>query len=122
VVVQCPALFDLMPELSDPHTAIVLMRRPLEELAQSRDRMFDPHSAHQLSGEEQNTAQLERLGASTGDAAALKYDCWDRWVKEGRIHHPIEIDYHSLSEHPMWVSKEDRRKLGRRWHNRRTKL
>ena len=122
VIVQCPALFDLMPELSDPHTAIVLMRRPLNELAQSRDRMFDPHSAHQLSGEEQNTAQLKRLGASTGDAAALKYDAWDRWVAEGRIHHPIELEYQNLSEHPMWVAKEDRRKLGRRWHNRRTRL
>ncbi|HCH62928.1 MAG TPA: hypothetical protein DFR83_08995 [Deltaproteobacteria bacterium] len=122
VVVQCPALFDLMPELSDPHTAIVLMRRPLQELAQSRDRMFDPHSAHQLSSDEQNTAQLERLGASNGDAAAIKYDRWDRWVKERRIHHPIELTYANLSEHPMWVSKEDRRKLGRRWHNRRTKL
>lgn len=122
VVVQCPALFDLMPALSDPHTAVVLMRRPLGELSQSRARMFDPATAHQLSGEEQNEAQLERLGQSDGDAAALKYDLWDRWVAERRIHNPVELAYDRLAEHPRWVSPEDRRKLGRRWHNRRTRL
>ncbi len=122
IVVQCPALFDLMPALSDPHTAIVLMRRPLEELASSRSRMFDPTTAHQLSGDAQNEAQLQRLGQSDGDAAALKYSVWDRWRIEGRIHHPIELQYADLAKHPMWVSPEDRRKLGKRWHNRRTRL
>ena len=122
VVVQCPALFDLMPALSDPETAIVLMRRPLVELAASRGRMFAPGNGIQLSPEEQNTEQLARLGESDGDAAALKYERWASWRAGGAIHHPVEVDYSDLADHPMWVSPEKRRRLGKRWHNRRTRL
>ncbi|MEL6347391.1 MAG: glycosyltransferase [Myxococcota bacterium] len=122
VVIQCPALFDLMPRLSAPDTAIVLMRRPLDELAASRARMFTPVGGRQLSAEEQNQAQLARLGARDGDAAALKYALWDQWVAEGTLHNPVEVDYHDLSKHPMWVPADQRRKQGRRWHNRRTRL
>ncbi len=122
IVVQCPALFDLMPELSSPDTAIVLMRRPLSELAESRDRMFDPTTAQQLSADEQNRDQLARLGASSGDAAALKYSQWQAWVERRRVHHPVVVEYSSLAKHPMWVAPETRRKLGRQWHNRRTRV
>ena len=122
IVVQCPALFDLMPELSDPDTAIVLMRRPLAELAASRSRMFAPMSGQQLSADEQNAEQLARLGAEGGDAAALKYQRWAGWRARGALHHPIELDYAALAQHPMWVPPEQRRRLGKRWHNRRTRL
>lgn len=122
VVVQCPALFDLMPAISDERTAVVLMRRPLEELAASRERMFSPVSGRQLSGDEQNEAQLARLGEDGGDAAALKYQRWDRWLERGLIHNPVEITYASLAEHPLWVSPEERRRQGKLWHNRRTTL
>lgn len=120
IVVQCPALFDRMPDFSDPDTAIVMMRRPLEELAESRERMFVPGSTERFSAEDQNRAQLARLGASDGDAAALKYAAWTTWVQSGRIHHPIEVDYAALKQHPMWVTPEQRRSLGPQWHNRRT--
>lgn len=120
IVVQCPALFDLMPDLSDSHTGIVLMRRPLDELARSRNRMYSPATGQKLSPEEQNTEQLARLGRSEGDAAAIKYELWQTWVDNQQIHNPIVIDYARLADHPLWVSKEERRALGKRWHNRRT--
>ena len=122
IVVQCPALFDRMPDLTDPDTAIVLMRRPLSELEASRARMFVPGSTERFSAEEQNRAQLARLGATDGDAAAIKYARWADWIAEGRIHHPVEVAYDALRAHPMWVSPEQRRSLGSQWHNRRTQV
>lgn len=122
IVVQCPALFDRMPDFSDPDTAIVMMRRPLDELEESRGRMFVPGSTERFSAEEQNQAQLARLGAAEGDAAALKYARWSDWVDSGRIHHPVEVAYDALKSHPMWVTPEQRRSLGNQWHNRRTQV
>ena len=122
IVVQCPALFDRMPSLSDEDTAIVLMRRPLEELAASRDRMFAPATGRKMSGDEQNSAQLARLDIASGDAASLKYLLWDDWVKGSKLHHPIELQYADLAQHPLWVNSETRRQLGRQWHNRRTTI
>ncbi len=122
VVVQCPALFDQMPSLSCDDTAIVLMRRSLEELEASRGRMFAPGTGRKMSADEQNESQLVRLGRKEGDAAELKYQIWAEWVKSGDLHNPIEMEYAALAEHPMWVSKDDRRKLGSQWHNRRTQL
>ena len=122
VVVQCPALFDQMPDLSCEDTAIVMMRRPLEELQASRDRMFAPGTGRQMSGAEQNQAQLARLGRSEGDSAGIKYELWDAWVANNQLHNPVEIQYGALAQHPMWVNPEDRRKLGQQWHNRRTSV
>jgi hypothetical protein len=122
VVVQCPALFDQMPDLSLEDTAIVLMRRPLEQIEASRNRMFAPGTGRLMSGDEQNQAQLSRLGKTEGDSARIKYEIWDAWLAQGRLHNPVEIQYAQLAQHPMWVAPEDRRKLGQQWHNRRTSV
>ena len=122
VVVQCPALFDQMPQLSMQDTAIVLMRRPLDEIEASRDRMYAPGTGRQMSGEEQNQAQLARLGHTQGDSARLKYALWDSWLANKQLHNPVEIQYADLADHPLWVAPEARRKLGQQWHNRRTSI
>ncbi len=123
IVVQCPALFDLMPQLSDEHTAIVLMRRPLHELDASRKRMYARRTGRQLSAQHQNVAQLRRLEADAGDdAARVKYERWDDWIARDLIHNPVEIEYADLADHPLWVSATDRRRLGPAWHTRRTRV
>lgn len=120
-VFQCPALFDLMPKLSSDRRAIVMMRRPLWELWASRNRMYSAEGKRVKAGE-QNDRQLERLGAADGDAAQIKYERWEEWKADAMIHHPFDVEYSSLSVHPLWVPEEDRRDAGRAWHHRRTGL
>jgi predicted O-linked N-acetylglucosamine transferase (SPINDLY family) len=79
--------------------AVVLMRRPLEEIVRSQARIH-------WSCE---TAELERYFTTQGPIAQVKYDAWDRFQKTRLGERAFELDYHSLRGHPLWIEEEQRR-------------
>lgn len=97
-VVHCPALCRFVHEVADDETAVVLMRRPIEEIVASQRRIC-------WRG---GRAELRRYGLSAGVIAAVKYRFWDE-QQRGRIAHAYEIDYASLAAHPLWVPARHRR-------------
>src|SRR5262245_51345861 len=66
--------------------AVVLMRRPLEEIVQSQDRI----------GWSWEMAELARYFTTQGPIAKVKYDAWDCFQKPRLCERAFELDYHSL--------------------------
>jgi protein O-GlcNAc transferase len=78
--------------------AVVVMRRPLEEILRSQAR---------VSWSEDE--ELQRYFTTEGPIARVKYDAWDRFQKPHLEKRAFELDYHALRGHALWI-KEDRRK------------
>jgi predicted O-linked N-acetylglucosamine transferase (SPINDLY family) len=78
--------------------AVVLMRRPLEEILHSQARI---HWACEK-------AELGRYFATQGPIAQVKYDAWDRFQKPRLRERAFELDYHSLRGHSLWIEAEQR--------------
>ncbi|MCH9050516.1 MAG: hypothetical protein IIA72_05475 [Proteobacteria bacterium] len=117
LVIQAPAMFHRLRLFGRlPGTAVVLMRRPLDELREARGRMYGVNGS-KLSQEEQNKEELGWLGSDSGDAAEVKYRLWERWKRH--VRNPFEVTYSDLADHPLWVRTDVRRGAGRKWHNRR---
>lgn len=95
-VVQCPSLCCLAHDLADEATAVVLMRRPVEDIVRSQERIGWSHE--QL--------ELERYGLTEGVIAEVKYNHWD--AGKHQAPHSFEVDYNSLSAHPLWVPADRR--------------
>lgn len=118
IVVQAPALFHRVPLMARfPWTAIVVVHRPLSEIARSWQHTY-AEDGQLLSGDANNAAELRDLGYANGNAAEIKYRLWEEWKR--RIRNSFDIDYRSLRDHPMWVRDEARRERGKNWVNRRT--
>jgi predicted O-linked N-acetylglucosamine transferase (SPINDLY family) len=103
-VVQGPAYcpyVHLLPE------AVVLMRRPVDEIIRSQARI-------RWACE---NAELEGYFATQGPIAHVKYDAWDRFQKPRLLERAFELDYHSLAGHPLWIEQEQRKTF----HARQTK-
>jgi hypothetical protein len=97
IVVQCPALCRFVHELADSRTAVVLMRRPVEEIVASQRRI----------GWNAERLELRRYGLETGVIANVKYDFWEKHQR-GHIEHAYEVTHESLAAHPLWVEKTRR--------------
>ena len=118
IVVQAPAVFHRVPIIARiPATAIVVMRRPLNEIARSWTHTYG-EGGKLLDADENNTRELNDLGYASGNAAEIKYDLWERW--KVRLPNTYDLEYHSLRNHSMYVSDEARRERGASWTNRRT--
>ncbi len=98
VVVQCPASCRHVHMFSTDNTAIVLMRRSVEDIVASQERI----------GWTWERLDLARYDRSDGVIAEVKYQFWEEYQKE-RIKHAFEIEYESLAEHPLWVPRHLRR-------------
>lgn len=95
VVVQCPTMLRRIVDNPRPDVLVVLMRRPLDEIRRSRDRIdWWPHEAGMRSV----------YGQTAGDSAELAYAYWDE-------HEPpnhLELAHADLAAHPMWVPADRR--------------
>jgi hypothetical protein len=95
LVVQCPVLCRYVHIFSADDTAIVLMRRDVEDIVASQKRI-------DWSWE---SLELARYDRSDGVIAEVKYRFWEEHQRE-RIKHAFEIEYESLAAHPLWIPED----------------
>jgi len=113
IVVQCPVICRYVHMLAGDHVAVVLMRRKIEDIIASQQRIQWPWE----------WLELARYDRSDGVISEVKYRFWDQFQKE-RIKHAFEVEYESLASHPLWLSKEKRQNfdarqtthLAQHWH------
>jgi len=108
VVLQCPAICHVVHragQFSD--VAIVLMRRPVEEIIASQERIG------WTAREEPQELAKYGLGPIQGPIAEVKYDFWDSWQKF-KVKNAYEVNYHDLSAHSLWVPAEHRKSFAPR--------
>ena len=97
-VVQCPALCHCVHEFSADDTLIILMRRKIEDIIASQERIE--------WGNEQD--QLRRhYGGVEGPISMVRYRFWEQYQRP-RIRHVLEVEYESLSGHSLWIPREAR--------------
>ncbi len=95
VVVQCPALCRYVHNLAHERMAVVLMRRDLEAIIASQQRIKWEH----------DQIELMRYDQAEGIVAQVKYDFWETHQAH-HIPHAFEIRYESLQQHPLWVPQK----------------
>lgn len=98
-VIQCPALMYCIENFSYDNTAIVIMKRDEGDIIASQERI----------GWEWEW--LERIHYSHYQKhwpiSRCKYAKWNA-KQVIAVEHSFEVEYESLSEHPLWVPKENR--------------
>jgi hypothetical protein len=100
IVVQCPALMRYVHHLVDQDVLVVVMRRDLEDIWASQERI----------GWDAAWPELIRYGMPNNSPAFIKYHGW--MEQKRRFDQYIEIEYESLRDHPLWVDKERRANFG----------
>ncbi|HSR67465.1 MAG TPA: hypothetical protein VLU25_05945 [Acidobacteriota bacterium] len=100
-VVQCPGWSRFCHRMGSGRTAVVWMRRPLEEIIASQERIGWTERCE--------AAELARYGVTRGPIAQVKFDYWRRRQKAVLGPHAFEIEYGALRGHPMWVRRSGRR-------------
>jgi hypothetical protein len=95
LVIQCPVLCRYVHMFKGNKIAIVLMRRAVEDIIKSQERI----------GWQWEWLELARYDRTDGSIAEIKYQFWAQYQKE-RIQHAFEIEYESLAVHPLWAAKE----------------
>ena len=106
IVVQCPALTcyaHLLAE-EDPGLCVVMMRRDLDDIKASEERIFWKWEP----------TELIRQMALGGNSAGMKYFSWDNWQKNRLGDQGIEVQYDSLEQHGLWIAKPARARFGPR--------
>lgn len=99
-VIQCPALFHKIPEFGRWEVAVVCMIRAFDDILKSQDRI-----GWTIRNE---PSEVELHHEYYKPVSEAKYVLWEKWKVEGLIVHPFEIEFESLSKHPMWIAKEQR--------------
>jgi hypothetical protein len=95
LVIQCPIICRNVHMFKGDNIAIVFMRRSVEDIVKSQERI----------GWRWEWLELARYDRSDGVIAEVKYQFWDQYQKE-RIQQAFEVEYESLTAHPLWVTKE----------------
>lgn len=91
VVVQCPRWTSFIENYSQDGSLIVFMIRPITEIIRSQKRINWPCESYELS----------KYGVKKGPIAQVKYDHWEK--QKLLVKHYLEVPYHSLEGHPLWV-------------------
>jgi len=97
IVVHCPAVSRWLHELVANDVLIIFMRRDIEDIIASQERIGWNDSF-----------QLRFYNTDEGIISKVKYGFWEA-VQKPLIKHWLEVEYKSLTEHPLWIPK-DRRK------------
>ena len=100
IVVQCPGLFRYVHLLAmnGPGVFVVVMRRTLEDIWASRDRI---DWAWELP-------ELIRYSHVAGDPAQFAYRFWEHTQEDLLAGRGLEVEYGKLEGHPLWIPKEQR--------------
>lgn len=104
IVIQGPAFCSCCQWIDSPETAIIIMRRDVNDIKKSQLR---------ISWEENNN-ELKNYFKTSGDIAEVRYHYWDEFQSKMMRVPYFEIEYESLKSHPMWVDPEQRKNFTRR--------
>lgn len=105
-VVQCPGLSAWVDTVSGDGTAVVFMRRPVENIIASQRRVKWTDGAR----EKRPYAERPEFTGMVNVArpiAEIKYRVWDEW-QHARTQNAFELQYESLAAHPLWIERERR--------------
>lgn len=102
-VLQAPAICRYVHQFSAPEVAIVLVRRDIDDIITSQQRVDWTAELY----------ELRRYGLRSGRIAEVKYKYWEE-CQQDKILNAFEVDYGSLIDHPLWVPKERRADFGPR--------
>jgi len=106
MVIQCPAMspFVNLFGMHDADLFVVMVQRDQDDIRASRKRI----------GWRWEMAELIRCLNLEGDSAEIKYRFWSEFQKGDLKHRGMDLEYESLSEHPLWIPKEKRGRFGAR--------
>jgi len=106
-VIQCPIQCRWIHLFGDDTTAIVMMRRKLDDIKASEKRVG--------WGDGRQRIMYKGLVTNYGSMhiALVKWAYWERHQRR-LIKHPFEIHYESLCDHSLWVAPKDRDNWGPR--------
>jgi len=107
-VIQCPFMACRIHHYTD--CFVVWMVRPIEEIKASISQMQTP-AGEQLFGHGWLAREMAAYHTER-DLFEVKQENWE--LQRERVQH-LELPYHSLVNHPLWVPKEQRD-----WHYRAT--
>lgn len=97
LVVHCPVLCRHIHLLTDENSAVVLMRRNVEDIIASQKRI----------SWRWEKLELARYDLTTGVIAEVKYGFWNEYQRS-RIRHAFEVQYNDLHLHPLWLERDVR--------------
>lgn len=112
IVVQCPAMSHIIHKVADENTLVVMMIRNSDDIYASEVRMkwfIGPYVELARLGMDRHTAKRFRMRG--GRVSDLKYERWEKKQKK-LIPHYLELEYESLSSHPLWIPREKRVNFG----------
>lgn len=98
VVIQCPGLCHKLHEISLNSTLIVMVKRPIDEIINSQNRIKWLDEANKL--------ELAKYGYSSGIISRIKYEYWNRYQKQILGQSGAEVRYHDLEGHPLFIPSE----------------
>ena len=109
IVVQCPGMSHIIHKFSEHDTLIVMMIRDIDDIVASEKRVgWDYGYFRELIklGVPNSSSVLRTARRNKVKPSELKYKLWNEQKKT--IQHYMELDYESLSNHPLWIPKEER--------------
>lgn len=110
IVIQCPQLFRFVHEFVQPWVLVVVMRRDIADIDASTARIGadDTPERAKYSGLDYDRLRTAYDLPHIGESLPLvQYTFWDR-VQRHWVKNYMEVNYEDLSEHELWVPKEDR--------------
>ncbi len=107
VIIQCPAMAYIIHEFSTADTLIVFMRRPLEDIVMSQGRVQWSWWNKKMF---RNYPKFKYKRLDRYTWCRLVYSHFEK-EQRSKIKQLVEINYKSLSQHPLWIDKEGRVKF-----------
>jgi hypothetical protein len=107
MVLRCPAFSHAVHNYVDvPNLAVIMLMRPLHEIKTSQERVLWGYGK----------PQMKYYPGYDPPVALAKYNYWFD-VQEGVLgDRGFILEYHNLSDHPMWIPKEKRAEFHVRQH------
>jgi hypothetical protein len=112
-VIQGPCFASECHWIDTPNTAVVFMIRDTQEIRASQKRI----------DWKEEELELANYFRTKGPISELRYRVWNNFQKHMMKVPFFELDYQSLSSHPLWVEKEERKNFrSRQWETRERQL
>jgi len=108
IVVQCPCMCHVIHEYANEDMLIVMMLRDVEDIVASEKRIEWKNGPYfELMNYGYSSRQAVSFRRRGGQVAPLKYAYWLTRQRK-MVKHYVELEYESLSRHPLWILDEQR--------------